>query len=383
MSVSEHSTRAAALRLLAYLVAGFRLATLVQMAPSLVAVFADSAPSALTVASWLVAATMLVAVSVLVIVRRRATGARVAMLDVSVAVLLLLAGLWTVAEDDRMGTWVGFQLGYTLCVAFTLVGVRTRWQWLLMLASLAAAEAVYLAPAVHGWTDLAALVGNVLTVLVLGPLCWFGARLITQIATDADEARRYAAAAAKAEEERRARLAIHNGTAVMRLLVDSGVEDRTGLRTQAEAELNRMRAYLAGGQPPGSGDGTTLAAVVTAAGAEFDDLPITVVADLAADVDLPRPLADDLAGALRSLLLNVRQHASAGRVVLHAEGRDDSAGWEVSLHDDGVGFDTAATAYGVGIREVVVEQLRRSGVRTQVDSVPGVGTTVTLVGQGA
>jgi nitrate/nitrite-specific signal transduction histidine kinase len=118
--------------------------------------------------------------------------------------------------------------------------------------------------------------------------------------------------------------------------------------------------------------------VVTAVGAEFDDLPITVVADLAQDVALPRGLADDLAAALRSLLLNVRQHARAGRVVLHAAEDEDGTGWEVTLHDDGIGFDTSATTFGVGLREVVVEQLARSGVDVQINSIRDLGTTVTL-----
>lgn len=381
MPLSDRSTQSAALRLLAYLVAGVRLGTLVQMAPSFVASSVEREQSALTVVTWLAAATMLVAGAVLALLRRRPTGIRFAALDVAVALLLLVLGLWTVPEADRMGTWVGFQLGYALCVAVSLVGVRARWVWLPMLTCLVVAEAAYLAPTVEGWADLAAVAGNVLTIVVLGPLVWLGAALVTRIAADADETRRYVASAAKAEEERRARLAIHNGTAVMRLLVESGIDDRTGLRAQAETELNRMRAYLTGAPPPTSHP-TTLAAVVTAAGAEFDDLPITVVADLAEDVPLPRSLADDLAAALRSLLLNVRQHAGAGRVVLHAEGQEQE-GWEVSLHDDGAGFETTSTTYGVGLREVVIEQLARAGVGTTIDSIPGVGTTVTLVGQAA
>lgn len=378
--LSDQSTHAAALRLLSYFVAAFRVGTLVQMAPSLGAAITEAERPALTVATWLVAATMLLAVAAVALLRRRPTGARVALLDVTVALALLVAGLWTVPEADRMGTWVGFQLGYALCVSFSLIGVQARWLWLLLLTALAAAEAGYLAPTVGGWVDLAAVAGNVLTIALLGPLAWFGAGTVTRIASDADEARQLAATAAQAEEERRARLAIHNGTAVMRLMVESGVSDRHGLRTQAEAELNRMRAYLTGTPAPTT-DPTTLAALVTAAGAEFDDLPITVVADLAHDVRVPRGLADDLAAALRSLLLNVRQHAGASRVVLHAEGQEQGPGWEVSLHDDGTGFETASTPYGVGLREVVVAQLGRSGVSTTIDSVAGLGTTVTLVGR--
>lgn len=302
-----------------------------------------------------------------------------AVLDVAVAVALLIVGLWTVPVELRTGTWVGFQLGYALCVSCGLSAVRSRWLWMFLLASLAVAEVVYIAPTVDGWADLTGALSTCLTLLVLGPLAWFGCQTIVRIGTEADEARRYAAEAAKAEEERRARLAIHNGTAMMRLLVETDTADGNGaLRSQAEVELNRMRAYLSGQTPPPVSEATNLAAVVTAVGAEFDDLPITVVADLAQDVALPRGLADDLAAALRSLLLNVRQHARAARVVLHAAEDEDGTGWEVTLHDDGIGFDTSATDFGVGLREVVVEQLARSGVDVRINSIRDLGTTVTL-----
>lgn len=370
------------MRLVAFFVAGMRLATLAQMAPSLLAALPALSRADhpwLTGASWILAAVMLVAIAAITLVTRRPPGVPYAVLDVAVAVALLIVGLWTVPVELRTGTWVGFQLGYALCVSCGLSAVRSRWLWMFLLASLAVAEVVYIAPTVNGPADLTLAVSTCLTLLVLGPLAWFGCQTIVRIGTEADEARRYAAEAAKAEEERRARLAIHNGTAMMRLLVETDTADGNGaLRSQAEVELNRMRAYLSGQTPPTVSEATNLAAVVTAVGAEFDDLPITVVADLAQDVALPRGLADDLAAALRSLLLNVRQHARAGRVVLHAAEDEDGTGWEVTLHDDGIGFDTSATTFGVGLREVVVEQLARSGVDVEINSIRDLGTTVTL-----
>ncbi|MFD7074671.1 hypothetical protein ACFV9G_10695 [Nocardioides sp. NPDC059952] len=377
-----HSTRAAAVRLVAFFVAGMRLATLAQMAPSLLTAMPALSRVDhpwLTGASWILATGMLVAITAITLVTRRPPGVTYAVLDVAVAVALLVVGLWTVPVELRTGTWVGFQLGYALCVSCGLSAVRSRWLWMFLLASLAVAEVVYIAPTVDGWADLTGALSTCLTLLVLGPLAWFGCQTIVRIGTEADEARRYAAEAAKAEEERRARLAIHNGTAMMRLLVETDSAGGNGaLRSQAEVELNRMRAYLSGQTPPPVSEATNLAAVATAVGAEFDDLPITVVADLAQDVALPRDLADDLAAALRSLLLNVRQHAQAGRVVLHAAEDEDGTGWEVTLHDDGIGFDTSATAFGVGLREVVVEQLARSGVSVEISSIRDLGTTVTL-----
>lgn len=380
MANPRPSTQAAALRLVAIFIAGMRIATLVQMAPSLATAITTDSRHAATVATWVVALVALTVPAVLVVLRGRPLGPAAAVADVTIAVLLLLAGLWTVPVDLRQGTWLGFQAGYAICVACSLLtGATSRRLYLPLLAALATATAIYQAPTVTGWSDVPDLLGNLLTILVLGPLAWTCTRMIIRIGAEADEARRLAADAARTEEERRARTAIHNGTAVLRLLVETGgdADQPAGLRQQAEIELSRMRAYLTGDPLPAAGT-TSLAAVVTASRAEFDDLPITVVAHLADEVELDRAVADDLAAALRSLLLNVRLHAGAREVVLHAEEHEDGDGWEVSLHDDGVGFAIDEASYGVGIRDVVVGQLARSGVTTAVDSVPGLGTTITL-----
>lgn len=380
MANSKPSTHAAALRLVAIFIAGMRIATLVQMAPSLATALTADERQVATVATWVIALVALTVPAALVVLRGRPLGPVAAVVDVAVAVLLLVAGLWTVPVEVRQGSWLGFQNGYAICVACSLLtGATSRRLYFPLLAALATAVAAYLTPTVTGWSDVPDIVGNVLTILVLGPLAWTCTRMIIRIGAEADEARRLAADAARAEEERRARTAIHNGTAVLRLLVETGgdADQPAGLRQQAEIELSRMRAYLTGDALPAAGT-TSLAAVVTAARAEFDDLPITVVAHLADEAELDRAVADDLAAALRSLLLNVRLHAGAREVVLHAEEHEDGDGWEVSLHDDGVGFAVDEASYGVGIRDVVVGQLARSGVTTTVDSVPGLGTTITL-----
>ena len=110
----------------------------------------------------------------------------------------------------------------------------------------------------------------------------------------------------------------------------------------------------------------------------IDDQSAGFVALSATNLEPCAAIAHHLAAALRSLLLNVRQHAQAGRVVLHAAEDEDGTGWEVTLHDDGIGFDTSATAFGVGLREVVVEQLARSEVSVEISSIRDLGTTVTL-----
>ena len=86
----------------------------------------------------------------------------------------------------------------------------------------------------------------------------------------------------------------------------------------------------------------------------------------------------DLATAVRSVLINVRQHAAASRVVVHAEEWEDAEGWTVTVHDDGRGFEPAATTLGVGLRELGIDQLARHAIDTRIESHPGLGTTVTF-----
>lgn len=366
-------------------VAGMRVATLVQMLPSVVAAYEVTEYPALCVLTWVIAAIGLVGTVGLSVVRRRPPGPVWVVADVAMAVALLLLGLLTVPEEFRTGSWIGFQGAWTIAVVCGLVGVRRRGAWLVLLGALAVARAVYLLPTVATGNEVPTVVGEILTLFVLGPLAWFGTGVLYRIAEDADRAREYAARLAREAEERRARAAIHNGTALLKLLVDQAAQDPTDSRTpsqvwvQAASEVNRMRAYLSGGADTRGGDDEPhdLAALVEAVATEFADLPLDVVPDLARGVRLGDE-APDVATALRSLLINVRQHAGATRVVLHAEELEDGDGWAVTVHDDGVGFDPATTEQGVGLRGLVVEALAAHGVRTSVDSVPGLGTTVTL-----
>ncbi|GAA2263350.1 hypothetical protein GCM10009853_015690 [Glycomyces scopariae] len=373
------STRIEAQRLAAFFVAGIRLATVVQMAPSVPYALEGTEFPVLVAVSWGSALAMLVGIAVVAIVRRTPPGARFETADVAVAVGLLVVGTWTVPPEMRFGTWEGFQLAYAVCVACSLAGVRRRETWAALMLALAAAEVLYLAPTVHGVRDLPTAVGNLFTLLAVGPLTWVSTRVVIRIGDKADEARAYAARIAREEEERRARLAVHNGTALLRLLADESADEatRARLRVQAETEVNRMRAYLSG-TPRVDGDQTDLAAVVSAIGAEHADMPLTVVADLAVGVRLEPGLAADLGAALRSLLLNVHQHARAGQVVIHAEESADGGGWAVTVHDDGIGFHAAPESFGVGLRQVVVDQLATRGVTAEITSMPGLGTTAVL-----
>jgi two-component system, NarL family, sensor histidine kinase DevS len=87
--------------------------------------------------------------------------------------------------------------------------------------------------------------------------------------------------------------------------------------------------------------------------------------------------AGDAVQLAREALSNVSRHAEAAtcRVSLYrAEG-----GWVLEVDDDGRGFDpAAATGTGQGLRNLR-ERAERLGGRTQLDSTPGLGTSVRVI----
>ncbi len=104
------------------------------------------------------------------------------------------------------------------------------------------------------------------------------------------------------------------------------------------------------------------------------------------DDEHPKPLDDDirvlLFQAVRELLVNVVKHAKAGSVKVSTQKVDDQI--EVSVEDDGVGFDVAqlysqnhlTTGFGLfNIRE----RLDHIGGHLDITSGAGKGTRVTMV----
>ena len=375
------TTSAGALGAVVLALVGMRIGTLIQMAPSVVAGTRRSPIPWLYLSSWLVAAATSVAVCVVLLRRRRPMGQLGTAIDVLLAVALFIIGRYTITVDDRQGTWIGFVQGYGLNVLLTACIVQGTLFWLACLTTVVVAAIAYVAPTFH--TSLAGTtVGNLLTYFVLAIVARVAVLYLLRIAEDADAARAQVAELARREEARRAQLAFHNGTALMRLLADPSIDAdvQAGLRTQAEQEARRMRAYLRGDPLPVAADSegyVALASTVAAAAQPFTDLPITLALDLGRDVRVRPVAARAIERAVTSILLNVRAHAGASAVVVHLDSDADDA-WVLSIHDDGVGFDTDTTELGVGMREVVHGELARRDVDVLIESTPGVGTMVTL-----
>ncbi|MCL1840863.1 MAG: hypothetical protein FWF75_03805, partial [Propionibacteriaceae bacterium] len=81
-----------------------------------------------------------------------------------------------------------------------------------------------------------------------------------------------------------------------------------------------------------------------------------------------------LRSALISLLYNVQFHAHATEVVVHTDCQNGR--WEVSVCDDGTGFDPQNTTYGFGLQSQVLDSAHQAGMTVHITSHPGEGTCV-------
>jgi signal transduction histidine kinase len=96
------------------------------------------------------------------------------------------------------------------------------------------------------------------------------------------------------------------------------------------------------------------------------------------DLEVPAAQAEALCGAAGELLRNVVAHAGV-RDVAATVRSDGSGGVEVTISDDGVGFDPAQVGpLSRGLQNSVLGRLRDAGGNAEVSSSPGQGTTVVL-----
>jgi signal transduction histidine kinase len=93
---------------------------------------------------------------------------------------------------------------------------------------------------------------------------------------------------------------------------------------------------------------------------------------------LPAHAEEALLRIGQEALANVRKHAGAARVTVTLSYLDDGA--TLDVHDDGVGFDhaaTAAAAGGLGLH-AMAERVAALGGSLAVESAPGEGTTIAV-----
>ncbi|MCL9758682.1 ATP-binding protein [Frankia sp. AiPa1] len=318
--------------------------------------------------------------AVLLLRRGRYDDARVGILELVSGVGLLLATMTFTQPSDRFANWADWGFPVTLGTTVGMGVVFQRWSRVFGATALLAGAYLVSTGSVpsssNSWsnavTNTSSYFGFALVVRAL-------AGYLRRLAADADLARRRVEQLAREAERERTRLLLHDQESVLRLAASDGLDPTitAAVRVQAASGATRIRAYLEN-QNAESGD---LAACLRTAAAEFADLAPVLNVHLARGA-VPAAQVGAITSAVRTLLHNVRRHARADTVTLHAQSTE-GGGWEISVRDDGAGFDQFRQAEGFGLRVQVRAQLAAVGGHTEVRSSPGAGTSVRMWRGGA
>ena len=87
-------------------------------------------------------------------------------------------------------------------------------------------------------------------------------------------------------------------------------------------------------------------------------------------------VAEALREASREALTNAAKHARVSRVVVRAVSARD--GVEVTIRDQGAGFDSSAPKNGFGIDNSIIRRMAEVGGKAEISSTPGRGTRIAL-----
>jgi len=371
-------------------VVAWRLGTLAIMVPAVPTALERSTRPWLNALLLVLVALESAALLATIIRRRRYYTPGWPLLDGVVALVCLLAQPWYVPDNDLVGTWVGWAPAFAASAVMSVAtGSPRRRAIFLMTSAIAASYLVVSLPAVGHGAELATVLSNTLTYGVFGILCRTMASVARRFGTDADDARNTAVEATRRLEVERSRRLLHDPASLLRYLADPDLDPQLAetVRAQAVAEANRIRAYLAD-QPGPTDDGRVagrqtrlLTDAIQAGTASFTDLPIELLIQLADGVAVTAISAEAVTAATATVLHNVRRHAGPDTsVVVHADYEPADHEWELTIRDNGRGFDPASTPFGYGLSQVAGQALAEQCITSHVHSVPGVGTTITIRG---
>ncbi len=174
----------------------------------------------------------------------------------------------------------------------------------------------------------------------------------------------------------RQRFAAHLHDSVLQTLalIQRQAHDPAAVARLARRQEHALRAWMAGESELLS---DTLVAALRDVVAELEDEQAITV-ELTAIGDRPLdPAGEALVAAAREALRNAARHAGGAPIVVFAE--LTSAGVEVFVRDDGVGFDpTTVASERRGIRDAIVGRMTAAGGSAAIESAPGEGTEVAL-----
>jgi signal transduction histidine kinase len=179
-------------------------------------------------------------------------------------------------------------------------------------------------------------------------------------------------AAVEQERNRQFRLIHDSALQTLEVVAADLHADPERVRAQAKVESARLRRALTG-----TGDGTgDLAQGLAELAEEADALGLVCSWTSSAEASPPAPATEALLHAAREAIRNVMKHAETAAVVVRAV--DLAEGVQVTVRDQGVGFDPEAVVDGFGLRQSVAARVAEVGGTAEIWSRPGRGVRVTL-----
>ena len=182
--------------------------------------------------------------------------------------------------------------------------------------------------------------------------------------------------AARVRSQERADMAAHLHDSVLQTLalIQKHAGDAKTVATLARAQERDLRSWLYVEEPAPD---TSVASALKAAAAEVEDshgVPVEVVTVGDAPVsERLRPLVL----AAREAMVNAAKHSGADQVDVYAEAGPHAT--EVFVRDRGRGFDEGAVPEDrLGVRNSIVDRMRRHGGAAVIRTAPGDGTEVRL-----
>lgn len=235
------------------------------------------------------------------------------------------------------------------------------------------------------------MVGVVVATLVFSVAAGLFALYWRSLAANSDRVYQQSLDAAREVEQARFANAVHDMSGLLNYIA-ANVEDdteRSIVRKAALSEASRFRTMAHARVTDRQSDDTDLSvktarplpALVEAVADRFPDLRIRLSLVLAAGCELGAGEAHAVEDALMAVLGNARVHARAQQVVVYADGVPGGT-WDLSVIDDGVGFDGARTVHGYGLQVQTVDRVAPFGISVDVHSKPGEGCQVTFHGGG-
>ncbi|MET3962714.1 signal transduction histidine kinase [Marmoricola sp. OAE513] len=289
-----------------------------------------------------------------------------------VPVLLAVGGvavLWRQADEAQRERWVDSTGRISLIRVVVGDGGPAPYLRLVIGVLMVGSAIIGVSVGGGGWgavrdVGVATALGLLGIALITGP--W-----LIRLTSDLGEER-----AERIRSQERADVAAHLHDSVLQTLtlIQKSAGDPSAVARLARAQERDLRSWLF---DSAGGDTTTLAVALRALGGEVEDaygVPVEVVC--VGD----RTVTEDLRAlvlATREAVVNAARHSGAAKVDVYAEATARTI--EIFVRDRGTGFDLDSVASDRhGVRDSIIERMRRHGGTAEIRSTPGSGTEVRL-----